>query len=194
MQALPAPLLAAINHLLGQAAWAREKLAPFAGHAARIRLPPFEGAFMIGEDGCIAAPMLANPAEAEPEVNISLPAATPLLALQGKDAVMRAARIEGSAEFAEALGFVIRNLRWDAEEDLSRVVGDIAAHRIVGGTREFAAWQQQAVQNLAENLAEYFTEEQPLIARRTDIADFSADIDRLRDDAARLEKRIQRLA
>ncbi|MCX7149104.1 MAG: hypothetical protein NTY05_06785 [Rhodocyclales bacterium] len=189
MQALPAPLLAAINHLLGQAAWAREKLAPFAGHSARIKLPPFEAAFLIGEDGCISAPS----AEAELEVSISLPAATPLLALQGKDAVMRAARIEGSAEFAETLGFIIRNLRWDAEEDLSKVVGDIAAHRIVAGTREFTAWQQQAGQNLAENLAEYFTEEQPLIARQTDIAAFSSDIDRLRDDVARLEKRVQQL-
>ncbi|MDP2824683.1 MAG: hypothetical protein Q8O52_18630 [Sulfuritalea sp.] len=194
MQALPAPLLAAINHLLGQAAWARDKLAPFAGHAARVKLPPFEAAFLIGEDGCISAPSLTNAAAAEPEVSISLPAATPLLAMQGKDAVLRAAHIEGSAEFAEALGFVIRNLRWDAEEDLSGIVGDIAAHRIVSGTREFAAWQQQAARNLAENLAEYFTEEQPMIARQADIAGFSNDIDRLRDDVARLEKRLQRLA
>ena len=190
MQALPTPLLAAINHLLGQASWARERLVPFAGHAALIKLPPFEAAFLIGADGCLAAPA----PEAGLEVSISLPAATPLLALQGKDAVMRAARIEGSAEFAEALGFVIRNLRWDAEEDLSKVVGDIAAHRIVAGSREFAAWQQQAAQNFAANIAEYFTEEQPLIARRIAIADFSADIDRLRDDVARLEKRLQRLA
>lgn len=190
MQALPAPLLTAINHLLGQAAWAREKLAPFAGHAAQIKMPPFEAAFLIGADGCIFPPA----EDAELEVSISLPAATPLLALQGKDVVMRAARIEGSAEFAEALGFVIRKLRWDAEEDLSKIVGDIAAHRIVTGSREFAAWQQQAVQNFAANLAEYFTEEQPLIARQGDITTFSDDIDRLRDDVARLEKRLQRLA
>ena len=190
MQALPAPLQAAINHLLGQASWAREKLVPFAGHSAQIKLPPFEAAFLIGEDGCVSAPA----PDADLEVSISLPAATPLLTLQGKDAVMRAARIEGSAEFAETLGFVIRNLRWDAEEDLSRIVGDIAAHRIVTGTREFAGWQRQAAQNLAANLAEYFTEEQPLVARQTDIAEFSDDIDRLRDDVARLEKRLQRLA
>jgi len=189
MQSLPAPLLAAINHLLGQASWAREKLAPFAGHSAQIKLPPFEAAFLIGADGCIFAPV----EDAVLEVSISLPAATPLLALQGKDAVMRAARIEGSAEFAEALGFVIRNLRWDAEEDLSKVVGDIAAHRIVKGGAEFAAWQQQAAQNFAANLAEYFTEEQPLIARQADIAAFAEDIDHLRDDVARLEKRLQRL-
>lgn len=190
MQALPAPLLAAINHLLGQAAWARQKLMPFAGHVALVKLPPFEAAFLIGAEGFIAAPA----PDAETEVSISLPATTPLLALQGKDAVMRAARIEGSAEFAEALGFVIRNLRWDAEEDLSKIVGDIAAHRIAGGTRELAAWQQQAARNFAENLAEYFTEEQPLIARQEHIAQFSSEIDVLRDDLARLEKRVQHLA
>ena len=189
MQALPAPIQAAVNHLLGQAAWAREKLAPFAGHSALIKLPPFEAAFLVGADGCISAP----PPDAELEVSISLPAAAPLLALQGKDAVMRAARIEGSAEFAETLGFVIRNLRWDAEEDLSKMVGDIAAHRIVKGGKEFAAWQQQAAQNFAANLAEYFTEEQPLIAREADISAFSGDIDQLRDDVARLEKRMKRL-
>jgi len=190
MQALPVPLLAAINHLLGQAAWAREKLVPFSGHAAQIKLPPFEAAFLVGTDGCLCAPL----PDAALEVSISLPPATPLLALQGKDAVMRAARIEGSAEFAEALGFVIRNLRWDAEEDLSRIIGDIAAHRVAKGATEFAALQQQAAQNFAANLAEYFTEEQPLIARQADIAAFSGDIDRLRDDVARLEKRLQRLA
>jgi ubiquinone biosynthesis protein UbiJ len=189
LQTLPAPLLAAINHLLGQAAWARDKLRPFGGHVAQVKLPPFEAAFLIAEDGTLAAPT----PEAEPEVSISLPATAPLLALQGKEAVMRAARLEGSAEFAEALGFVIRNLGWDAEEDLSKVFGDIAAHRLVSGSREFAAWQQQAAQNFAANLAEYFTEEQALIARQADIAEFSADIDRLRDDVARLEKRLQRL-
>lgn len=190
MQTLPTPVLVAVNHLLGQAAWAREKLAPFAGRAAQIKMSPFEAAFSVGADGCLSAPL----PDAELEVSISLPAATPLLALQGKDAVMRAARIEGSAEFAETLGFVIRNLRWDAEEDLSRIVGDIAARRIVKGTGKFTAWQQQAAQNFAANLAEYFTEEQPLIARQADIATFSGDIDRLRDDVARLEKRLQRLA
>ena len=94
MLPLPAPIQAAINHVLGQAAWAREKLMPFAGHAAQIKLPPFEAAFQITPDGSITAPE----ADAELEVAISLPATTPLLALQGKDAVMRAARIEGGVQ------------------------------------------------------------------------------------------------
>jgi ubiquinone biosynthesis protein UbiJ len=190
MQGLPAPVLLAVNHLLDQAAWARAKLAPYAGHVAQINLPPFEAAFVILDDGRLGA---AN-VDAEPEVRISLPASTPLLALQGNDAVMRAARLDGAVNFAEALGFVIRNLRWDVEEDLSKIVGDIAAHRLVGGARDVLVWHQQTAQRLGENLAEYFTEENPQTARRSAIAEFSADVDRIRDDLARLEKRVQRLA
>lgn len=190
MQGLPAPALLAVNHLLAQASWARARLVPYAGHVAQISLPPFEAAFLVLDDGLLAAPA----EDATPEVRIVLPATAPLLALQGKDAVMHAARLEGSANFAEALGFVIRNLRWDVEEDLSKVVGDIAAHRLVNGGRDFLAWHQQAGQRLAENLAEYVTEEDPRIARRAAIADFSSEVDQLRDDLARLEKRIQRLA
>ena len=189
MLPLPPPALMAVNHVLGQAAWAREKLARFAGHTARIAMPPFEAAFAIADDGHLAP----AGAEAVPEVSISLPAHAPLLALQGHDVLMRAARLEGSADFAEVLSFVIRNLRWDVEEDLSKIFGDIAAHRMVDGARKFAGWQQQAARNLAENFAEYFTEEQPMVARREATDDFAAEVDRLRDDVARLEKRIQRL-
>lgn len=186
---LPAPALAAVNHLLAQASWAREKLQPFAGQCAHIALPPFSALFSITTEGLIAAP----PAGATATVTIDLPASTPLLALQGKAAIMRAARITGSAEFAQELGYVIQHLRWDVEEDLSRVVGDIAAHRLTTGVSAFAAWQRDKLKNLAENLAEYLTEERPAIARRNAIADFSADVDCLRDDVARLEKRLQRL-
>jgi ubiquinone biosynthesis protein UbiJ len=189
MSPLPAPALGAVNHILGQASWARQKLMPFAGHTAKITMPPFEAAFLIQDDGFLANP----PPEASAEVAISLPASTPLLALQGTDVLMRAARLEGSVDFAEALGFVLRNLRWDIEEDLSKLVGDMAAHRLVASAQKAASWHKQAAQNLAGNLVEYFIYEQPLIAPRDALDEFARDIDTLRDDIARLEKRAQRL-
>lgn len=189
MPSLPAPVIVAVNHLLDQAPWARAKLMPFAGHGAQIAFPFMVAAFRVTETGTLAA---AAP-ETPPEVVISLPATAPLLALQGSDALMRAARLEGSAEFAQALSEVLHNLRWDAEEDLSRVLGDMVAHRLVSTAHLLASGHQQVVRSLEENLAEYFTEELPLIARRSAIADFSRQVDILRDDLARLEKRLTKL-
>ena len=190
MHALPAPELAFINHVLAQSDWAQERLRPFAGRVARIDMAPFDVGFMVANDGLLDAP---DP-NAKIDVTLTLPSLSPLLILQGVDALMRSVRLSGTVDFAEALGFIVRNLHWDAEEDLSKFVGDIAAHRLVGGARQFAGWQKQAAQNVAENMAEYFTEEQPLITKRAALAEFSGAVSTLRDDLARLEKRLARLS
>ena len=88
---------------------------------------------------------------------------------------------------------MLRNLHWDFEEDLSKQIGDIAAHRIARQIKTFGAWQRQAAQNLAENLVEYLTEEQPMLAHPRDVAQFVADVKRLSENLAALEKRIVRL-
>jgi ubiquinone biosynthesis protein UbiJ len=90
--------------------------------------------------------------------------------------------------------YLFRHLDWDVEEDLSRVFGDIVAHRLASGGKAFAAWQREAVLRLAENLVEYWTEEQPLLARPAEVETFCRDVDTLRDDVARLEKRIEHLS
>jgi ubiquinone biosynthesis protein UbiJ len=180
--------LGALNHLLSQADWARAKLMPFAGRSARLAMPPFQLDFAIRSDGYVEA------AAGEPDVTMTLPADAPLRALQGQEQIIAAARVEGNAHLATELSFVLRNLRWDAEEDLSRVVGDIAAHRLVQGATAIAGWQRQAARNLAENLAEYVSEENPLVARPQDLAAFGSDIGELRDKLSQLEKRIDKLS
>ena len=180
--------LAALNHLLQGAEWARARLAPFAGKTLRLTLPPLQLDFVVDGDG-----FLAETANSEPfDVAIDLPAA-PLLALRGVEAATRDARISGSADFADALGFVLRNLRWDFEEDLSKGVGDIAAHRIAKQLRTLGAWQQDATQRLGENLVEYLTEEQPTLVRPTEVRAFGKSVEQLREDVDRLEQRLARL-
>ncbi|MDO8931426.1 MAG: hypothetical protein Q7U97_03450 [Rhodocyclaceae bacterium] len=177
-------VLAGLNHVLGQSAWARAKLGPFAGRHARLVMPPWQLGLVVSVTG------LFEPAADEaPDVEITLPADTPLLALQGQERVMQAARVEGSAEFATELAYVLKNLRWDFEEDLSRAIGDIAAHRIVGGLAAAADWRKQATRNLAENIAEYAAEEDALVVGHAEFKEFSGAIARLRADIERSEKR-----
>lgn len=179
-----------LNHLLLGAAWARMRLVPFAGRLARLSLPPFRLDFVISADGMLTA---SDSEREDYDVEIALPVETPFLAMRGSEAVAEATQISGSAEFADALGFVLRNLRWDFEEDLSKLVGDIAAHRIAGLLKSFGAWQTQTAQNLAENFAEYLTEEQPMLVNRRALGTFIDAANQLDDDLRQLESRIQRL-
>ncbi|MFA7268501.1 MAG: ubiquinone biosynthesis protein [Sterolibacterium sp.] len=180
--------LLALNHLLQGASWARARLAPFAGKSVRLSLPPLQLELSVNAEGLFE--------QADPQrfdVDITLPADTPLLALRGWDATLKATHISGSAEFADALGFVLRNLRWDFEEDLSQHVGDIAAHRIAGLFSSFTSWQRQAGRNLAENIAEYLTEENPTLAKPEVVETFSKEVGQLRDDLRQLEQRVANL-
>ena len=88
---------------------------------------------------------------------------------------------------------MLRKLRWDGEEALSRLVGDIAAHRAVSVARGVAAWHRQAARNAVENLVEYFGEEQPLVVKKAALEDLAGATAALRDDLARLEKRLKKL-
>lgn len=179
----------ALNHLLSQADWARARLIPFAGMHARLSMSPWQLDLAIRVDGTFAAA-----AATEPDVTMILPADAPIRALQGQDKVLEAAQVEGNAHLATELSFVLRNLRWDAEEDLSRLVGDIAARRLTQGASDFTAWQRGAVSRFAENVAEYATEENAVLARTQDITVFGREIAQLQDDMTRLEKTIEQVA
>jgi len=102
-------------------------------------------------------------------------------------------RRQFDAELAAALQYLARHLRWEVEEDLSRVVGDVAAHRIASTARDFLAWQKDAGVRLGENVAEYLTEEAALLAPPASLARFGRDVADLVDALERLEKRLDRI-
>ena len=182
-------VLAAINHLLAGEDWARERLSPFAGQTARFEFGALTLPLAISADGLFVAAGRVAPAD----VTITLPADAPLRLLTDRGSLLSAAQLSGSAQLAENLGFVFRNLRWDVEADLAQFVGDIAAHRLVAVGSRVASWQRQQAVNLAANLAEYFTEENPTIARRDDVADLCAQVAALPPELDRLEARIAAL-
>ena len=107
--------------------------------------------------------------------------------------MLRSIGFTGDAELAAALQYLARHLRWEVEEDLSRVVGDVAAHRIASTARDFLAWQKDAGVRLGENVAEYLTEEAALVAPPAALARFGRDVADLVDALERLEKRLDRI-
>ncbi len=188
---LPHPGILALNHLLEAEAWARDKLKPYAGQCVEFRNPPLP---VLRLDIIDTGLLRAAAADTAPSLIVTIgPAALPAM-LRGEDALMREIGIEGNADLASAVQFLFRHLRWDVAEDLSKVFGDVVAERMVREGRRFLAWNREAAEKLAQNFAEYLIEEQPLLARPAEVRRFLADADQLRDDLARLEKRIDLLA
>ena len=68
--------------------------------------------------------------------------------------------------------------------------GEPPRQRLAG---QAVTWQREAGQRLLANGTEYLVEERGLLPAKGELAVFGHDVDRLRDDLARLEKRLQRL-
>lgn len=183
-------LSAALNHLLKAEHWARERLAPFSGETVELRAAPFPPARYTVEE---AGTLRIAAAGAQPTLVIIVRAEAPIALLRGEEHFLRAIEVSGNPQLADAFMVLARNLRWDAEEDLSRLVGDVAAHRVARAVRGFAAWQADAGQRLAESFIDYLTEEKQMLLQRPEHDSFSAAVASLRDGVERLQKRIDHL-
>jgi ubiquinone biosynthesis protein UbiJ len=102
--------------------------------------------------------------------------------------------IRGDTRLGRQFKAVIAEMDIDWEEHLSRITGDIAAHRIMTVFDKLGEWSQGATSNLTDDIGEYLQEESRDVVSGAEIDVFNQQVDRLRDDTDRLEARIVRLA
>jgi ubiquinone biosynthesis protein UbiJ len=184
-----APISAALNHLLAQEPWARHELLRHAGKSAAIDAGSLALRLRVTADGYFEPAPEAEPARVTIRVKLSdLP-----LILQNRERAFSYVQIEGDAEFANAMSNLSKSLRWEAEHDLEKVLGPIAAVRAVSGVRAAFDAVKSGHQKLAENVAEFLLDEKQVLVRPPTVAGFSADVSRLRDDVERVAKRLAKL-
>ena len=104
-----------------------------------------------------------------------------------------AVHIEGDAEVAQTFSELLQAAQPDLEEELSRVVGDVAAHQIGNAARTALGFARRAHDTLLQNVSEYLQEEGRDVPNRTEAEEFLHGVDRLRDDVDRLEARLKLL-
>lgn len=183
------PTADVLNHLLRQNSWAGEQLRPFAGKTVRISISPFSSTLRIEPSGEFSPALDQTPIDAE----IALSPGTALRALFDPETAASSAVLNGDPELGAAVGKVLRKLRWDAEADLSRIVGDIPAHELSKAGAHVRQELGRQAFALAGMFSEYWLEEQPQIAKQRHLEQFAREVDALRDDAERLAKRLERL-
>jgi ubiquinone biosynthesis protein UbiJ len=178
-----------LNHLIQGEYWAQDRLRAHSGAQVSIDAGVFKLRLSIDEHGLFQA---GNP-ESDPDVAITLPSDMPVRLLFDRDKLFSAVKLGGSADIAESLAFVLRNLAWDVEADLAGLIGDIPAHRLAKMARSLAVAILDSMHRAAENVVEYATEDSAMLVAPRTIAEFDNAVHCLRDDVSRLEKRISRL-
>jgi ubiquinone biosynthesis protein UbiJ len=101
-------------------------------------------------------------------------------------------RITGDTRLGHQFKKVLQQLNIDWEEQLSRYIGDMAAHQIGNAMRDINSWLQRSARSLQLDAGEYLQEESRLVAGKAEINRFVQQVDELRDAVERLEARMSR--
>ncbi len=129
-----------LNHVLLQEKQAQERLLRQKGRVVHLRWGLFAIDLIVTPAGLTDR----APAFSTPDLVLSVAADSPLSAVQsvltGKTP---AVKIDGDVQLAADIGWLAENLRWDVEEDLSRLIGDAPAHALTGAGRRLASGLKQ---------------------------------------------------
>ena len=99
----------------------------------------------------------------------------------------------GAAEVAEGFQQLLTLARPDFETLLSRALGDALAHTVGTGLRRVGGWVRRSLTSLGLDASEYLRYETDILPDRAEVTAFVDEVDRLRDDVARLAARVARL-
>ena len=131
-----------LNHVLMQEPAATELMARQSGQVARIQWRSFALALQVTPAGLFDL----APEGAEAHLRLEVMQTSPLqLAQTALSGARPAVRIVGDVRLAADLQWLADNVRWDVEEDLARVIGDVPAHTLASMARRASQGLRQFV-------------------------------------------------
>lgn len=160
--------------------------------AVRVRDTALAAYFIVHEDLL----ELTTKSEHDPDVIISGSLVTlARMAGQSGESAIRDGSLDlsGDAETAHDFQRLLSLAKPDFEEELSGIVGDIAAHRLSSFARSLGRWGREARSTMGANIREYLQEESRETPSRYEVDRFSKDVSTLRDDVERIEARLNLL-
>ena len=189
------PLEAAINGYLALDPELPAKLDAYEGKVLGLE---FRGTglklYLLVQQGRIR---LAADIEGQADAVISgSPAAMLKLGVQQDAAPLLFAReveISGDTRFGRQFRRVLTGIEIDWEEQLSRLVGDVASHQAMRSIDSMLHWGRRAAASFLDDTGEYLREESRDTVAEAELQQFCRQVDELRDGTERLWARIDRL-
>ncbi|NOX70161.1 MAG: sterol-binding protein [Gammaproteobacteria bacterium] len=193
LEALMRPLIRLVNRQLQAKTPARELCAELDGRviAIRVRNTALALYFLIHRDELEVTAVADNP---DVVISGSL-IALARLAGPSADAAIRDGSVDlsGDAETAQAFQQLLAYGKPDIEEELSGVLGDVAARGLGDIARNVGRWAENTHATVQQNIQEYLQEESRSVPSRYEVENFRDQAETLRDDVDRVEARIRRL-
>ena len=177
-----------LNHVLSQNDWMSSRLKKFHNKTILIKISEISIYLSVNKKG-----LLEHIGHVKnPDASITMPIKSfinQIILKENKDIT-----IKGDIDLAKEVSEILKKIKWDIEEDLSKIIGDVAANRagILGG--KILNESKKITINIAEAFKEYWEEEKPLIAKKTRVHQFLAEIDNISEDVERIEAKINSLA
>lgn len=178
-----------ISHIQGQNTWAAGLLLPHVGQVIEFNVSLFSQRLTVLENG----QLVASGEIAEPDAVVKLMPTTLLRLLAKDESAKSQINMTGDTALASTVAKIFANMRWDAADDLSQVVGDIPAEQISQFSKAAASSIVETGKNASSMVTEYLQEEAMVIVKPRHIETFNNAVDTLRADTGRLEKRIEKL-
>ncbi len=129
-------LVLLLNHVLQAEPQAVERLLRQKGRVALMESDPFAMKLVVTDAGLLD---LAAP-DAQADLSLKVLDPQPLALLQ---TLLRGDKprmeISGDVMLAAEVNWLVDHVRWDVEEDLSRIVGDVPAHTLMQALRQVGA-------------------------------------------------------
>ena len=188
------PIANVLNRNIRATTPARELCEELAGTlvAVRVRDTSLAAWFVVHDDRL----EIASDSDDEPDVLIegSLLTLARMAGAPGATAVRDGSlALSGDPQLAQKFQHLLNFAKPDIEEELSSVVGDVAAHRIGEFVRDLGRWTREATATMGGNIREYLQEESRDVPSRYEVERFNAQVSELRDDVDRLAARLRRL-
>ncbi|MCF7521092.1 SCP2 domain-containing protein [Neisseria sp. ZJ106] len=180
-------LLPIINHLIQQNPQHQRNLAEFTGKTVSFSIAGFRIQGRIGEDGFLEA------AQGMADTEIIFHNSTIQKLLQNQQPGVGDIRIDGDLFLGMALLPIFSGLRYDAHADLNRLFGENAGALIAEKADAVRQTVKQIGQSIAEQIGEFSREPESPVPDAATLEAWIEEVDRLRDDVARLNARLDRL-
>ena len=187
---IPLIVLRAINHLIEQEKWARDLLLRHDHKIVAVELP-FGSFRLLIQDG-----LLQDAKQEDIESSVSLEISQEAFwafVKDGKGAAMKFVRISGDVDLAADLNRLFAELRWEAEEDLSKLIGDAPSRRIIVESKKVFTQANNAVEDLKSGVRDFLVNERNILLGANQFNDFKSEIRLLRDQLDRAEKKLNHI-